>query len=298
VNAQCFHCATPWQQNCKYTTNSQRPSWLPRIPSKSLAYLVVVKPVAFFDLDNTMVHGSSLFYVARRLMAEGLLKRRTMAGFAIMEARFVIARTESREHRDSIVSDALNLVRGHSAADMAAVSSRVAAELLASRSVRATLHALREHQHSGAETWLVTASPIEVARVIAEKLEMTGALATVPEIVDGIYTGRLVSGLMHGPQKAMAIQELARARGLDLEHAISYSDSANDLPMLSLTGRAAVVNANRRLRAIARARGWQVLHRTPLFCEHAVLRELQLENRLEAAFSVPTYLPQLLLAAR
>lgn len=254
--------------------------------------------VAFFDLDNTLVHGSSLFRVARLLMAEGLLKRRTVTGFALMEARFVIARTESREHRDRIVSDALTLVRGRRAADLSAICHRAAEQLLTKRSVRATVHALREHQRSGAETWLVTASPMEVAEVIAAKLGMTGALATTPEVVEGVYTGHLSGALMHGARKADAIRELAADRGLDLEHAIAYSDSENDLPMLSLTGRAVVVNANRRLRRIARAREWQVLHHAPLMCEQAMLRELQLEERLESVLIAPTYPPHLLLATR
>ncbi len=64
------------------------------------SYRVAMTQVAFFDLDNTMVHGSSLFYVAKRLMREGLLSRRAVAGFALMEARFVLARTESREDRN------------------------------------------------------------------------------------------------------------------------------------------------------------------------------------------------------
>ena len=253
--------------------------------------------VAFFDLDNTMVHGASLFYVAKRLMREGLLSRRAVAGFALMEARFVLARTESREDRERITSDALGLVRGRSAVEIAELCSRVADGLVASRTVRATVSALREHQRAGAETWLVTASPIELATAIAQRLGMTGALATVPEVVNGRYTGRLESGFMHGPRKAQAIQELAQQRDLDLAAGISYSDSENDVPMLSLTGRAAVVNANRRLRSKARAHGWQVLHGTPLLCEERLLSEMEIGNDERSAFEMPAYPPHLLLFA-
>ncbi|MHB0929550.1 MAG: HAD family hydrolase [Candidatus Nanopelagicales bacterium] len=218
-----------------------------------------MKQVAFFDLDNTMVRGSSLFYFARQLMAEGLLRRRTVACFAILEARFVLRRRESAEDRDRVAANALAMVRGHSAMEINALCTRIAERLMGERLVPATLQALRKHQAQGAETWLVTASPIELADAIAAGLGMTGAIATRPDIVDGRYSGTLNHGIMHGPRKAAAIVGLALDRGLDLAGAFAYSDSENDVPMLSLTGHAGVVNANRRLRRIARARGWSIL---------------------------------------
>jgi len=226
-----------------------------------------MQQVAFFDLDNTMVHGSSLFHVARRLVSDGLLSRRRVAGFAFMEARFVIARTESRCDRARITGEALQLVSGRTADEVSRVCDSAAERLIATRTVRATVEALRRHQAVGAETWLVTASPIELAGSVARLLGMTGALATVPEIVDGRYTGRLRSGLMHGARKADAIRELAATRSLDLANGYAYSDSENDLPMLSLTGHAAVVNANRRLRSLARMRGWEILRIGPVPCD-------------------------------
>ena len=88
---------------------------------------------------------------------------------------------------------------------------------------------------------------------------MTGALATVPRAVDGIYTGELDGPPMHGPRKAQSLERLAEVRGLDLQAVVAYSDSENDVPMLSLAGSAAVVNANPTLLEVARERGWRVL---------------------------------------
>jgi hypothetical protein len=97
----------------------------------------------------------------------------------------------------------------------------------------------------------VTAAPVEVGAVIAQRLGLTGAIGTVAEIKDGVYTGRLVGGLMHGPQKAAAITDLAEREGLDLARCAAYSDSINDVPMLS-GGRAAVaVNPDSALRRAA-----------------------------------------------
>ena len=72
------------------------------------------------------------------------------------------------------------------------------------------------HLDQGQRVWLVTAAPIEIARIIARRLGLTGALGTVAEHVDGVYTGRLVGDLLHGPAKAEAVKALAAREGLDL----------------------------------------------------------------------------------
>lgn len=94
--------------------------------------------------------------------------------------------------------------------------------------------------------------------MIARRLGMTGALGTVAEAVDGRYTGRLVGEMLHGPAKAAAVRALARREQLDLGRCAAYSDSANDIPMLSLVGHPFVVNPDGRLRKYARAHGWRV----------------------------------------
>jgi phosphoserine phosphatase len=120
-------------------------------------------------------------------------------------------------------------------------------------------HALaRMHVDAGQRVWLVTATPVEVAEVIARRLGLTGALGTVSEHVDGIYTGRLVGQPMHGAAKAEAVRALAAREGLDLERCAAYSDSANDIPLLSLVGNPCAVNPDARLRGYARAQGWRV----------------------------------------
>ena len=68
----------------------------------------------------------------------------------------------------------------------------------------------------------------------------------------------LVGDLMHGPAKAAAIADLAEREGLDLSQCSAYSDSVNDLPMLSAVGRAVAVNPDSALRRIARERDWEI----------------------------------------
>lgn len=214
---------------------------------------------AFFDLDNTIVRGSSMYFLARQLVREGIVTRRMLVRFAWMEARFVATRREHSGDRARVTASALALVKGRGIDEVDGLCRRAASRMLHKRLMGPTLRRLRDHQMRGDETWLVTASPVEMARVVAELLGMTGAIATTPAIDDGRYTGELSGAPMHGARKAETIVRIARERGLNLAFASAYSDSQNDVPMLTLVGDAAVVNANRRFQRIARERGWRVL---------------------------------------
>ena len=126
----------------------------------------------------------------------------------------------------------------------------------------------------------MTAAPIEIAGIIARRLGLTGALATVAEHVDGVYTGRLVGGMLHGPAKAEAVAALAEREGLDLARCSAYSDSANDLPMLTLVGHACAINPDARLRAHARRQGWRIYdYRTGRKAARAGLRHRDRRGR-------------------
>jgi phosphoserine phosphatase len=116
----------------------------------------------------------------------------------------------------------------------------------------------QRHLNAGQRVWLVTATPVELASILARRLGLTGALGTVAETLDGVYTGRLVGGLLHGEAKAAAVRALAAREGLDLARCAAYSDSVNDLPMLTLVGHPSAVNPDTALRAEARSRGWPV----------------------------------------
>ncbi|MFL6155109.1 MAG: HAD family hydrolase, partial [Marmoricola sp.] len=114
------------------------------------------------------------------------------------------------------------------------------------------------HLDQGQRVWLVTAAPIEIATIIARRLGLTGALGTVAEHINGVYTGRLVGEMLHGPAKAEAVLALAAREGLDLSRCSAYSDSYNDLTMLSLVGDPCAVNPDAKLRAHAKAQGWRI----------------------------------------
>jgi HAD superfamily hydrolase (TIGR01490 family) len=149
-------------------------------------------------------------------------------------------------------------VAGRDVAEIVQAGEEIYDELMADRIWSGTRVLAQKHLDAGQRVWLVTATPVELAGIIAKRLGLTGALGTVAEVVDGRYTGRLVGELMHGEAKAEAVRALAEREGLDLARCTAYSDSSNDLPMLCEVGTAVAVNPDTELRAIARSRGWTV----------------------------------------
>ena len=115
------------------------------------------------------------------------------------------------------------------------------------------------HHDAGRDTYIVSASPIEIIEDFADAMGMTGALGTVSEIVDGVYTGRLAEPFCYGPGKVIAMEKVAGERGYDLSLSYAYTDSISDLPMLEAVGHPVAVNPDRELEAIARLRGWPII---------------------------------------
>ncbi|MDQ4039164.1 MAG: HAD-IB family hydrolase [Actinomycetota bacterium] len=213
---------------------------------------------AFFDVDNTMIMGASLYYFAKGLAARNYFTSRDVASFIWQQAKFRIAGTENPDDVVTIRDNALAFVAGRPVAEIIEAGEEIYEESMADRIWSGTRALAQLHLDSGQRVWLITATPIELAALMSARLGLTGALGTVSEIEDGIYTGRLVGEPMHGEAKAVAVRALAEREGLDLERCAAYSDSANDVPMLSMVGRPVAVNPDSELRAIARARGWEI----------------------------------------
>jgi len=213
---------------------------------------------AFFDVDNTMMIGASIFHFARGLAARKFFTTSDLLGFAWQQFKFRAGGRETRYSTTTGRDTALSFATGRSVEEFTALGEEIYDELLADRIWAGTRALAQLHLDAGHRVWLVTATPVELALIIARRLGLTGALGTVAESVDGHYTGRLVGEILHGPAKAHAVQALAAAEGLDLSRCTAYSDSVNDVPMLSLVGTAVAINPDAELRDVARERGWQI----------------------------------------
>jgi HAD superfamily hydrolase (TIGR01490 family) len=216
------------------------------------------KAAAFFDVDNTLMRGASIYHFARGLAARGMFGPRDLARLTLGQVAFRMRGQENADHIDAAREAALAFVAGHRVADIVRLSEEIYDDTMADRIWEGTRELTQRHLQAGQRVWLVTATPVELANVLARRLGLTGALGTVSESADGVYTGRLVGGLLHGQAKAAAVEALARREGLDLARSSAYSDSANDLPMLKLVGHPNVVNPDAELLAEARRRNWPV----------------------------------------
>jgi HAD superfamily hydrolase (TIGR01490 family) len=213
---------------------------------------------AFFDVDNTLMRGASIYHFARGLAARGMFGPRELARLTWGQVAFRMRGQENTDHIDAAREAALAFVAGHRVDDIVRLGEQIYDETMAERIWEGTRELTQRHLQAGQRVWLVTATPVELANILARRLGLSGALGTVSESADGVYTGRLVGGLLHGDAKAVAVEALARREGLDLSRSSAYSDSMNDLPMLQLVGHPNVVNPDADLLAEARRRNWPV----------------------------------------
>ncbi|MBB3037483.1 HAD superfamily hydrolase (TIGR01490 family) [Hoyosella altamirensis] len=213
---------------------------------------------AFFDVDNTMVSGASSIHFARGLAARKYIAVSDMAKFGWQQLKFRITGRESSKDVASGKEKALAFIAGRSTAEFMELGEEIYDDLIADKVWPGTRALAQMHLDAGQQVWLVTATPLELAQVIAKRLGLTGALGTVLESKNGLFTGRLVGDLLHGRGKAHAVRALAAREGLNLRRCTAYSDSFNDMPMLTTVGTAVAINPDSDLREVAKARGWEI----------------------------------------
>lgn len=232
--------------------------------------------LAFFDVDNTLMRGTSLFHLGREAWARGIIRFRDIARFAWHQRRFISV-GENPEHLEVAREKALSLVGGKPVEAIRSLAEHIWEHRISPRLYPETVDLAREHVEKGHEVWLVSATPVEIGEVMARHLGLTGALGTVAETADGLYTGRLVGHTLHKERKAVAARDLAEKAGARLADCWAYSDSRNDLPLLELVGNPVVVNPDVALAHHAREHGWPILRLTP-----RSIREAQRRVRKEA----------------
>lgn len=213
---------------------------------------------AFFDLDKTLMQGSSAFQFGRAAYRAGLLGRRQLLADAIANVQF---RLRGATDADSLALReriAMSL-EGKRVVELERLGADVLAGILP-RVYPQMLALAHEHQDQGRRAYIVTAASQELADILARVMALDGAVGSgISEVVDGVYTGRPTGVFVYRGGKAQAIEELAAREGIDLAASYAYSDSESDLPMLEAVGHPVAVNPDVALARIARERGWDVL---------------------------------------
>jgi HAD superfamily hydrolase (TIGR01490 family) len=215
------------------------------------------RAAAFFDLDKTLMEGSSAIQFARAGYRSGLISRRQMARDAWENLRFRLEGSTD-ERSDALRKRILEGIAGERVVDLARLGPDVLAGILP-RLYREVLDEAWAHQDAGRPAYIVTAASQELAESLARVLVFDGGIGMRSEIRDGVYTGRAAGPFTYREGKAVAMRELAEREGIDLAASYAYSDSESDLPMLRAVGHPVAVNPDSELERIAREEGWRVM---------------------------------------
>jgi HAD superfamily hydrolase (TIGR01490 family) len=220
-----------------------------------------VAAAALFDLDRTLIRRSSALALAGTFRRHGLISRSVVAKSIFWQALFVF-RGVSAERVRSASEEGMKVLAGFSVEQMQRLVGDAMEPILRPLLYAEPMHLVQRHREHGDRVYIVSATLQEIVQHIADDLGFDGAIGSTCEIVDGVYTGRTLRAA-HGEGKAQAVRELAVVEGLDLAASTAYSDSYSDVPFLEVVGHPVAANPDRRLRRIARQRGWPVVEFAP-----------------------------------
>ncbi len=214
--------------------------------------------IAFFDVDNTLTRGSTLYFLGRGMYNRGFFNKRDVGAWVLANIRFRMTGTEKSEVIERFQKSATDFIAGHKVDEIRIIGEEIYNEFVSPSLWGGTMALAKKHLDAGDEVWLVTASPQDFAELIADKLGFTGALGTRAETKDGKYTGNLIGNLLHGKEKARAVSDLVNSRNIEIRDCFAYSDSHNDLPLLESVGHPNAINPDAKLRIISFSSGWPV----------------------------------------
>jgi HAD superfamily hydrolase (TIGR01490 family) len=213
---------------------------------------------AFFDLDRTLMAGSSGMHFGRAAFKSGMVGRRRLLRWGVDHIKFRL-RGSTDERTEQLLAEVKELLAGIPERDIA----RMAPDLLAGilpRIYPQMLDEVRAHQDAGRPTFIVSAAGNELVSLLARVLGMEGGIGTAYAVDSaGLLTGELDGPFMYGEGKVEAMRRFATDHDIDLAASWAYSDSASDLPMLRASGNPVVVNPDQELLDLAQSEGWRVM---------------------------------------
>jgi HAD superfamily hydrolase (TIGR01490 family) len=216
------------------------------------------RAAAFFDLDKTLIAGSSGMQFARVATRQGIVGRGQLARWGVEHLRYRLRGTTDARTTD-VLKVARQLITGVPAKSVARMGPEVMAAILP-RVYPEMLAEVHSHQDAGRPAFIVSAASNEVVELLARVLGMEGGIGTRYEVdAEGNFTGRLDGPFVYGPGKVEAMREFAERHEIDLAASYAYSDSLSDLPMLRAVGNPVAVNPDPPLAAIAREEAWQTM---------------------------------------
>lgn len=215
------------------------------------------RQAAFFDLDKTIIAKSSALAFGKHFFAGGLISRRGVIKSTYAQLVFM-GNGADEDQIEKVRRHLTQLVAGWDVSQVRSIVAETLHDVVAPIVYEEATTLIAEHKAAGRDVVVVSASGSEVVEPIAGMLGADHVVATRIAVEDGKYTGE-IDFYAYGPNKAVAMREMATKHGYALAQCYAYSDSITDLPMLEAVGHPAVVNPDRELKSIAIEHDWPVL---------------------------------------
>jgi HAD superfamily hydrolase (TIGR01490 family) len=212
---------------------------------------------AFFDLDKTIIAGSSALAFSRPFRRQGLISRRAALRSGYAQLLLLLAGADA-DTMELLRRRITALCTGWEVAQIRSIVAETLHDIVEPLVYAEATELIAEHRANGDEVVVLSASGLEVVEPIAALVGADRCLATRMGVADGRYTG-VIDYYCYGAEKAQAARQIAAEQGYRLEDCRAYSDSITDLPLLEAVGHPTVVNPDRALRREAALRGWPVL---------------------------------------
>ena len=221
-----------------------------------------MKPMqlALFDLDHTLLTGDSDYEWTQYLVSKGIVDRTTHeARNAEFYEQYKAGTMDIHEFLDF----QLRPLADHTRADLEAWHADFMETQIRPRLSQKARELVRKHLDAGDICAMVTATNSFVTGPIAREFGIPHLIATIPAQEGGEFTGKPRGTLSFREGKIERVEAWLEAMGLwwnAFERSWFYSDSLNDLPLLSKVSHPIAVDPDATLRAHAEAQGWTVLN--------------------------------------
>lgn len=212
--------------------------------------------LAIFDLDNTLLGGDSDY-----LWAEFLVEKKIVDGENYQQT--------NQDFYDQYLAGTMDIfeflafqlkpLADNSLTDLNRWRDDYLAEKIEPIILPAARALIAKHQQQGDTLLIITATNSFITMPIAEKLGIPYLIATEPEVINGVYTGKVAGTPSYQKGKVARLQDWLDTQNLTLEGSYFYSDSHNDLPLLDLVEHPIAVDPDPNLQTIAQQRGWKIL---------------------------------------
>jgi len=234
----------------------------------------MMKPATFFDIDRTLVVGTSLetcfLRTAQRrgVLGPAALLRNLWAGLQSLglapappEDRFPIPAglAFTTRLRYAFLSGNKAYLRGLRWEACAVLAEAAFQEEVLPRLSAQGQEVVAAHRAAGRPVVLLTGTLDFLGEPLQRYLKASHLLAARPEVHDGILTGRLTEPHPYGERKREMLLQVAEERGFDLTASYAYADHHTDVPFLESVGHPVAVNPDSKLRQIAEERGWELV---------------------------------------